>query len=198
MAVLLIGLAVFGREAPEGSWESSLLSVRWLLVIAIPLLTIAGIALVVRGRRLRDGDTGTFLTAEGEERVVAAIRAFERRTSGEMRVHLTRSSGRDVGHSAQRVFDRLGMTKTVDRNGVLFFVDVAHRRFAVVGDTGVDRVVGEAFWTSLAERMEARFREGAFVEGLEEGIRRAGEALAAHFPYRAGDVNELPDDLSRD
>jgi uncharacterized membrane protein len=198
VAALSIGLAVLRREAPEGSWESSLLSLRWLLVIAIPLLTIAGILLVVCGRRLRDEDTGTFLTAEGEQRVVAAIRAFERRTSGEMRVHLTRSSGRDVRRSAQRVFDRLGMTKTVDRNGVLFFVDVAHRRFAVVGDAGVDRVVGDAFWASVAVRMEARFREGAFVEGLEEGVRRAGEALAEHFPYRADDVNELPDDLSRD
>src|SRR5262249_46490795 len=90
-----------------------------------------------------------------------------------------------------------GLTATRERNGVLFFVAVKERKFAVLGDTGIDQKVPHGFWDNVVAAVGERFRKGQFGEGLVEGIRMAGEQLAAHFPPRAAAVDQLPDRLSR-
>ena len=88
------------------------------------------------------------------------------------------------------------MTETRERNGVLILLAPGQRAFAIVGDTGIDAVTPDDFWEEASRAMRPHFAEGDYVTGLQEGIRIAGEALAAHFPYREDDVNELPDDIS--
>jgi uncharacterized membrane protein len=88
------------------------------------------------------------------------------------------------------------MARTRDRNGVLFFVGVRDRRFAVIGDSGIHEAVPRDFWAGVVARVEARFAEGRHADGLIDGIRMAGAALAEYFPPRPDDVNELPDTLS--
>lgn len=130
------------------------------------------------------------------ERVKAAIAAAERQTSGEIRVSVARFFWGSVRHAAEQAFARLGMTATKDRNGVMFFIVPARKKFVVLGDEGIHAKAGQEFWDSLAGVMSARFRKGEFTEGLVEAIGEAGRLLAAHFPYEgAADVNELPDDV---
>jgi uncharacterized membrane protein len=127
--------------------------------------------------------------------VVAAIAAAERRTSGEIRVLLARDAAPEPVPAAQRHFDRLGMTQTRDRNGVLIFLAPQSRTFAVIGDTGVHEKCGDAFWRELAAVMEKHFRAGDFTAGLIHAIERAGALLADHFPRAPDDRNELPDQI---
>lgn len=131
-----------------------------------------------------------------EERVIAAIRAFERRTSGEIRVHVERHLRRPPVHEAVRVFERLGMDATQLRNGVLILLAPGERAFAIIGDAGIDAVTSESFWDEARDAMRPHLAAGEYVRGLEVGIAIAGEALAAHFPIQDDDVNELPDDIS--
>ena len=131
-----------------------------------------------------------------EARIIAAIRAFERRTSGEIRVHVEHKLRRPPLDEAARVFEALGMTETRERNGVLLLLAPGQKAFAIVGDSGIDAVTAADFWAGASAAMRPYFAVGDYVTGLEEGIRIAGEALAAHFPYREDDVNELPDDIS--
>jgi uncharacterized membrane protein len=126
-------------------------------------------------------------------RVVAAIAAAESRTAGEIRVLVSRQPASDPVDAARRQFERLGMTKTAARNGVLIFLAPRSRSFAVIGDTGIHEKCGDAFWSELAATMEAQFRRGEFTDGLACGIERAGELLARHFPRSPDDRNELPD-----
>lgn len=161
------------------------------------LLGLLGTWLYRRALARGRGTPATFLTADEEARVVAAIGAAERRTSGEVRLHLHGGHVADVMATARETFERLGMTATQERNGVLFFVAVQDRRFAVLGDAGIDRFVAPAFWTDLTHEIEAGFRRGDFAGALSGGIGRAAEALAEHFPRRADDVDELPDEISR-
>ncbi len=168
------------------------------------LLLGAGLAAVVSGHWLRSRHLvaarltpATFLTPEEEQRVLEAIRRFEQRTSGEIRIHLETRVDGDVLEAARRTFERLGMTATEQRNGVLFFVATRSRRFAVVGDAGIDAHVPEGFWDEVVRDVREAFRAGRFADGLIAGIMRAGEKLAEHFPVQPGDVNELPDDISR-
>ena len=128
------------------------------------------------------------------ERVKEAIRAAEKQTSGEIRVSVAPFFWGPVRRVAERAFERLGMHRTKDRNGILFFVVPARKRFVVLGDEGIHSQVGQDFWESLAVLLTGHFRKGEFTEGLVRAIGEAGAKLAAHFPYdREADVNELPD-----
>src|SRR5512136_682429 len=130
------------------------------------------------------------------DRVQEAIAAAERQTSGEIRVSVARFFWGSVHHAAGKAFDRLGMARTKDRNGVLFFIVPGRRKFVVLGDAGIHAKVGQEFWDCVAGKMSGHFKKGEFTEGLVAGIEEAGRELAAHFPYDAAtDVNELPDDV---
>jgi uncharacterized membrane protein len=130
------------------------------------------------------------------ERVMKAIEDAEHRTSGEIRVSVSTYFWGNVRRVAEKAFARLGMTRTRQRNGVLFFIVPSRRRFVVLGDEGIHARVGQEFWDSLSEILSEKFRKGEFREGLVEAIEKAGEMLAAHFPYdTATDINELPDTI---
>ncbi len=132
-----------------------------------------------------------------EARIVEAIRAAERETSGEIRVFVARGWTLDPVKAARRAFLRLGMDRTARGNGVLFFVCPGTRRFAVVGGGAVHAKCGAAFWESVAGGVRAHFREGRFTEGLAAGIEQAGALLGREFPREPGDVNEQPDGIAR-
>ena len=130
------------------------------------------------------------------DRIRLAIQAAEKRTSGEIRVSIAPFFWGKVRPVAEKAFERLGMTRTQQRNGILFFLVPSRRRFVVLGDEGIQAVVGRGFWERLTAMMSAEFREGRFQEGLIKGIEEAGESLAAHFPYDPStDRNELSDEV---
>ncbi len=129
-------------------------------------------------------------------RVTAAIAAAELHTSGEIRVLISRAAIDDPVPTAQKHFERLGMTRTAARNGVLLFLAPGARSFAVIGDTGVHEKCGPAFWTELAAAMTTHFQHGDFTGGLVLGIARAGTLLATHFPRAPDDRDELPNDIA--
>lgn len=141
-------------------------------------------------------DPFDFFDFNQQQRIIAAIRAAEKTTSGEVRVHLDEDSGGHPVRKAIKVFRWLKMHKTQQRNGVLFYLAVKDHRFAVIGDRGINDKVPSDFWNSTRDILAEHFKRGAFVEGLERGIAEAGQQLAAHFPYQSDDVNELPDDIS--
>ena len=139
----------------------------------------------------------TFLRALDTPAVERAIARAEARTSGEIRVSI---AGLFVGGSrrlAERAFRRLGLYATRDRNGVLLLIAPARREVVVLGDEAIHARVGDAFWTDIAARVVARFREDRFTEGVIEAVDAIGEALARHFPAGpdAGNPNELPDTI---
>lgn len=136
-----------------------------------------------------------FFTQEEKDRIVQAIRDAEQKTSGEIRVHLERKARGDVMKKAKRLFERLGMTKTKLRNGVLIYFSLADRSFALLGDQGIHEKVGDNFWKEVVSGMGQLFSQEKFSEGLQWGIGRIGEKLRLYFPHHPDDVNELPDVL---
>jgi uncharacterized membrane protein len=121
------------------------------------------------------------------DRVLAAIRAAEEKTSGEIRVAIARHKVEDPVAAAQAYFGKMGMDKSPHRNGVLIFLAPRSRKFAVIGDRAVHEKCGDAFWASLAEAIGGHFRSGNFTSGITHGIERAGELLAKTFPRSKGD-----------
>ena len=139
-----------------------------------------------------------FLSKLDSDRIVAAIAEAEKKTSGEIRVHVTRRKPDNLEDRAKRRFELLGMTKTAHRNGVLIYIAPNLRRFQILGDSGIHEKCGDDFWKETAAEIESHFRKGDFTEGIVRGIAKVGDVLAAHFPRAAGDVNELPDEVTED
>lgn len=140
--------------------------------------------------------TKHFVSKLDHNRIVQAIRQAEARTSGEIRVFVHRGELRaDPLAAAQQRFDSLGMHKTKQRNGVLLFVAPRAQKFAVVGDEGIHRKCGEAYWQRVVEKMRDHFRSERFSDALVDAIGDIGSALAQHFPRSAADRDELPDEI---
>lgn len=139
------------------------------------------------------------LTSADEQAIVAAIAAAERRTSGEIRVHLEKNTPPERAYAeAVRWFEKLKMHQTQERNGILFFLSLETRSFAVIGDSGIHAKVGDAFWIEVREAALAHFRQGELGAGLVAAIHLCGEQLRTHFPFDANtDQNELTDEISR-
>jgi uncharacterized membrane protein len=140
----------------------------------------------------------SFFTKEQQALILSAVKEAEKETSGEIRVHIETSFTGDVLDRAAWVFKKLDMNKTAERNGVLFYLAVENRQFAIIGDAGINSKVPAGFWDEISSLLIKNFRDGRFTEGLAEGIIMAGKQLKLHFPYKSDDKNELPDEISFD
>ena len=137
-----------------------------------------------------------FLGKENELLITQAIERAEHQTSGEIRVHLETKCGEDVLDRAAWLFKKLKMNETKDRNGVLIYLSINDRKFAIIGDAGINKVVPEGFWNENKEMMISHFSKGEFALGIINGIEKTGEQLKQYFPFQTDDVNELSDEIS--
>ncbi len=88
------------------------------------------------------------------------------------------------------------MYKTALRNGVLIYLAIETRKFAIIGDSGINSKVPNNFWDSIKENMLQHFKNGNFTEGLTEAISEVGYHLKEYFPYLKEDINEINDEIS--
>jgi uncharacterized membrane protein len=137
-----------------------------------------------------------FFSPQDMQRIKEAIVAAESHTSGEIRVHLEKNCKADTLKRAEEIFAKLKMNQTKDRNGVLIYLAVEDKVFAVYGDAGLNARLPENFWDGIKDKMLIRFKAGEFTEGLCEAITSAGMQLKTHFPAETVNPNELSDDIS--
>jgi len=137
-----------------------------------------------------------FLTRTEEQQIIDAIKVAEKNTSGEIRVHLEKTSDKEALERAKDVFHFLKMDETKDSNGVLFYVAVEDKQFSVLGDKGIDKAVPNDFWNSVKNLVLEQFRSGNYAKGLEQGILETGKKLTAYFPHTLDDRDELPNEIS--
>jgi uncharacterized membrane protein len=137
-----------------------------------------------------------FFSQEEQEDIKQAIMNSELDTSGEIRVHIESVCKGDVLDRAAYIFKKLGMSKTAQRNGVLIYLAVRNRKFAIIGDQGIHAKVPADFWDTIKLKMLDYFREGKFSDGLIYAITESGIHLKKYFPHKKDDINELPDDIS--
>jgi len=138
------------------------------------------------------------LSADDLKLIAQAIGEAEMRTAGEIRVSIHERRHRrerkvPLHELALQEFHRLGMQNTRDRTGILIYILFSERKFHIVADEGIHKVVAEGTWNRIADKMSLRFRAGEFREGIIDGVKHVGEVLAAHVPRRPDDTNELPD-----
>ena len=138
-----------------------------------------------------------FFTANEEQQVVNAIKTAETNTSGEIRVHIEKTTNKGALERATEVFYELKMNETQLQNGVLFYVATESHHFAVLGDKGINDLVPDNFWDTEKELALSHFKKRKFAKGLELAILEAGKKLQEFFPYQSDDTNELSDEISK-
>ena len=140
--------------------------------------------------------TKDFLEKLEHDRISRAIAEAEKKTSGEIRVFVQRGELDDPIVAARQQFEKLGMTATRERNGVLIFVAPRSQKFAVIGDQGIHARCGDLFWNEVVESMRNHFKAANFTDALVHAIHQTGDLLAQHFPCQPDDRNELPNTVS--
>jgi uncharacterized membrane protein len=136
-------------------------------------------------------------TTEEQEAVKLAIQAAEFHTSGEIRVFVeAKCKEKEVLDRAVQQFHHLKMHETDQRNGVLIYLAFEDKKFAIIGDKGINEKVTDDFWDSTKDIMLSYFMKNEMAEGLAQGIAKVGEQLKTYFPYDKNDKNELPDEIA--
>ena len=138
-----------------------------------------------------------FLNAADEEIIIAAIKEAENNTSGEIRVHIEKNTKKPPMDRALEVFYVLEMDQTEQRNGVLIYIASESKKFAILGDKGINKLVPDDFWDTEKELMLSHFKKGDFAKGLELAIIEVGKKIKDFFPYKSNDTNELSDEISK-
>jgi uncharacterized membrane protein len=133
---------------------------------------------------------------EEQQRIRTAIEDAEKHTSGQIRVCIEKTCTENVLDRAAKYFHQLDMHKTRLRNGVLIYVATVDRKFAIIGDAGINKAVPKNFWDDVKDDMLEHFKYGNLVEGIVTGLEIAGEHLQKFFPHKLDGSNELPDDIA--
>ncbi len=145
---------------------------------------------------MRSNHPHLFFSRKEKACIVGAMVQAEKETSGEIRVHLARKVRGDVLTRARETFEKIGMIKTIHQNGVLIFLSIQDRSFAIVGDVGIHEKLPPDFWDRMVQEAAAHFRVDRFADGVVHAVLAAGEKLKVYFPRGHKDVNELPDRIS--
>lgn len=163
------------------------------MVLVVEAAALAGAARARGGDQMR---TKQFLSKLEHDQIVAAIRAAESNTSGEIRVYIQRGkTNTDPLISAQKKFHRLRMHETSERNAVLIFIAPGAHKFAVVGDKAIHEKCGEKFWQQVVDGMREHFQKEKFSRAIVEGVEEVGKLLSTHFPQTPASSNQLPDEI---
>ncbi len=130
-----------------------------------------------------------------QDRIAKAISEAEKATSGEIRVAIDKNCEGDAFQKAIEYFTKLEMDKTAKRNGVLIYLAHADHKFAILGDSGINKLVPDDFWETTKVAMNAHFEKGNLADAIIAGVALAGEKLSLFFPYETDDINELPNEI---
>jgi uncharacterized membrane protein len=126
-----------------------------------------------------------------------AICKAEKTTSCEIKLHIQDSACKGSPlEVAARVFAKLGMHKTSQRNGVLIYISSKSHKLAIIGDVGVNRFVKPDFWNSILKELIVDLKEGHYEKGLVKAIEQISLVLSEFFPWQVDDLNELNNEIS--
>ncbi len=140
------------------------------------------------------------LTKDELKQLSLSIAEIEKKTSAEIRVvvrHRKHWSERklDARQVAEREFKALGMTKTREGTGILVFILVGERKFEILADHGIMKVLPDDYWVDLAGRLSEHFSKQNFFHGLKTSLAEIAEVLESKLPPTGANPDELPNDI---
>ena len=140
------------------------------------------------------------LTLKEKQKIVEAIHHAEKETSGQIRTHISYlTEEKDIILAAKSTFIALAMHQTEEHNGILLYLNPVIKKFAIFGDDGIHKKVGQDFWEDLSKQISAAIKEKNIAHGIVHAVEKMGHALKTYFPADQKNTekkNELSDDVS--
>ncbi len=100
-----------------------------------------------------------------------------------------------VDRAAKLRFLEEGLVETRERTGILIYVSLLEHRVEVLADCGIDAQVEDGTWDGVVRLILDGVRARKAEEGLCAAIELCGDLLAARFPPRPDDEDELENRL---
>ena len=117
--------------------------------------------------------------------VVRALRLARKLTRAEIQVHIShRRREKDVVAKAQKIFDLFEMSRSEDRSGVLIYVNLRAKTFAIVVDEGAYRAAGAAYWQGLSGLLREDLLSTHPDNAIAVAARTIGATLEQFFPVK--------------
>ena len=92
-------------------------------------------------------------------------------------------------------FTEHGLHYTRDHTGILILVSLLEHRVEVLADRGINAKVETGTWQEIVKILTNGLKTNHACDAYCKAIERCGEILAAHFPRRPDDKDELPNRL---
>lgn len=138
----------------------------------------------------------SFLTDQQIASLVEAIQSAEEHSTGEIRVHIDSNTENDNAKTAFKIFEKLCLNQTVEKNAVLFHVNFEQKYLTIIGDTGIHEKVHQSYWNHLHDYITAEFAKGNYYKALKSAILETGLELKKYFPVTGENPNQLSNEIT--
>lgn len=141
-----------------------------------------------------------YLSPEELEKIKIEIEKVEQSTSGQIRLSV-REKRRfwdklyQPHELAIRDFEKLGISNTKHKTGVLIFIIFDEHYYDILADEGINEKISDHIWLGIEEKIKEEFPKESYINGILHIVDKVGEVLKQEFPHKAEDADELPDEV---
>lgn len=141
-----------------------------------------------------------YFSKEELDSITDYIAETEKYTSGEIRICFRNKIARadrnlTTRELALKEFHKLGMHNTKDKTGILLYILFNDRKFEIVADEGINAKISDEKWSVITNHLINEFKSGNYKSGVIKALDEIKEVLVKEFPRKAGDKNELSNDI---
>jgi putative membrane protein len=104
----------------------------------------------------------------------------------------------EVTSAAENQFYQQGVWRTAEGTGVLIYISVFEHKVQVLGDRGINAKIPAGFWQEVVDTIVSGIRSGRPAESICAAVAEVAGLLAARFPVRTGDTDELKNLVVKD
>ena len=137
-----------------------------------------------------------FFSESEQAQITKSVADAELRTAAEIRVRIERRCETDPIAHCRALLEKLGITQTAGRVGLLIYLSIEDHKVAIYGDSAIDAVIGSEGWNAACSHLRDRFAAGDFVSAICDTIQSLSRVLSTSFPATQVNPNELPDEPS--
>ena len=142
-------------------------------------------------------DYRAVLSEEDKKLLVSLVKSTEENTSCEIKIHINDFCKGDALVKAIELIAKLGLDRTKNRTGIILYLAVKDKKFAIAGDVGIHKALPNNSWHDLKDEAISFFKDEKYMEGFVHCLQKLSMIVKATFPENKIDnVNEISDDIS--
>ena len=142
-------------------------------------------------------DYRAILSEEDKIHLVNLIKSTEEATSCEIKIHINDTCKESALERAIMLITKLGLDRTKNRTGIILYLAVKDKKFAIAGDIGIHKRLPNHSWHDLKDEAISYFKEEKYLEGFSNCLKKLATIVKAEFPENKNEnVNEISDEIS--